>query len=103
MVLFAELFIGALRRLLDVIDPIDSSPALAHWAVQRNLLNRMEKVCAYLAATDDLDALAGYVSKIRKRLADDRRWPTINRHILDALGPVGPAFIEQGLLDPSIP
>ncbi|WP_165612435.1 DUF4304 domain-containing protein [Mycolicibacterium fortuitum] len=103
MVLFAELFIGALRRLLDVIDPIDSSPALAQWAVQHNLLNRMEKVCAYLAACDDLDTLAGYVSKIRQRLADDRRWPTVNRHILDALGPVGPAFIEQGLLDPSIP
>ncbi|PQM45147.1 hypothetical protein C1Y40_04688 [Mycobacterium talmoniae] len=98
--LFADLLIDGLARVLTCIDAIDTTRALAQWAIDHNLLHHMEKTCSYLASTNDLESLATYVTALRDRFSDDIRWQSFNRKLIEVAGPWASILIGRGLLDP---
>lgn len=97
---FAKKLIDGLDRVLAVMDGIDSTQALARWAIGRNGLQHMEKTCSYLVAIEDIEALTSYVTALRERFGDDNRWSFFNRSLIDVSGRWAPTLIEQNLLDP---
>ncbi|WP_396909931.1 DUF4304 domain-containing protein [Mycolicibacterium sp.] len=101
MDMFADTLCTNLTRVLTTIDAIDTTAVLTQWAIDNSWLHRMEKTCAYLAATDDSDRLVAYVSKIRNRFGDSARWPKLNRTLLDVTGPLAPSLQQLRVLDPA--
>lgn len=97
---FADRLIHDLARLLDVVDSIDSSPTLARWAADNNLLHHMEKTCRFLVATGDTDTLTTYVITLRERLREDSRWTSFNRQLVQVTDRYAAGLISRGLLDP---
>lgn len=97
--LFADLVVDGLDRVLTVLDGIDTTAALMRWAIEHNWLHNMEKTCAYLTAVEDVGSLRRYISDLRARFADDNRWPSFNRKLVQVCGRWVPALIEGGLLD----
>lgn len=99
MINFADMLCTNLDRVLAVIDPIDTTAALAQWAISNKSLHRMARTCSYLAVIGDTESLTHYVSIARERFGDSPRWPVVGREICDATGAAGRSLQDQGLLD----
>jgi hypothetical protein len=96
---FAAGIVDGLGRVLAVIDPLDTTEFLATWAVEHNLMHRMEKTCSYLTAAGNTGLLTTYITKLRGTFHGEVTWPFLNRRLIAATGSLALQFIEQGLLD----
>lgn len=89
-----------LDRVLTVIENVDTSWALVERAIARNDSALVEKTCAYLVATGNIESLTQYITALRGEFGNERPWIFINRRITEATGAWASTLVEQGLLDP---
>lgn len=97
---FASELCGLLGRVVDVFDEFDCTATLIRYAVEHNYLIQYERTCCYLAATGDIQTLAGYVQRLRDRFGHQERWSIFNNRISAVTGAHTSTLVELGLLDP---
>ena len=97
-------FAAALREGLElvvaVIEGFDCTATLVEYATTNNLLIAYERTCCYLAATEDVDALADYVGVLRDHFGHQERWAIFNREISRVSGACARTLVDRGVLDP---
>ncbi len=99
MAAFATELCDDLRRALTVIEGFTTTAELVQWAVSHNKLHRMQPVCSYLAANDDIDTLAAYIGSLRAQFGHQDRWKIFNRQLIEAAGRCGANLVRLGILD----
>ncbi|MBN3458017.1 DUF4304 domain-containing protein [Mycobacterium sp. DSM 3803] len=103
MTAFAERLCEGLDQVLVVIEKITTTDELVRWAIANNKLAAMEHTCAYLAATDDIDALTEYISALREQFGHQPRWEIFNSQLTEATGSWSETLVERGVLDAVVP
>jgi len=97
---FAAALCEGLRLVIAVIEDFDCTATLVRYATANNLLIAYERTCCYLAATEDVEALAGYVGVLRQHFGHQERWAIFNREISRVSGACARTLVERGVLDP---
>lgn len=100
MTVFAAELCRGLGLLLDALGRIDSTAALVRYAVENNLLIAYETTCCYLAATDDIETLTGYVATLRDCFGHQERWSIFSSRIRAETGRWASTLSERGVLEP---
>lgn len=95
----AELVRHWLGHVVAFLESLDRTDVLVDLAIDGNALQEMQKTCAYLARTEDVERLRRYVGALRDRFSAETRWTILNRQIARAVGPYAGELLGTGLLD----
>ncbi|WP_082949893.1 DUF4304 domain-containing protein [Mycobacterium sp. ACS4331] len=96
---FATELCDDLRRVLTSVEGFTTTAELVQWAVAHNKLHRMQPVCSYLAANDDIDMLSAYIDSLRTQFGHQDRWEIFNSQLVVAAGRRGANLVRLGILD----
>ena len=94
------LLCAGLERVLPLLEDFTTTDELVQWAITNNKLHRMEAVCSYLAATDDIEQLRSYIGALRAEFGHQPRWEIFNGQLVSATYACSDDLIELGILDP---
>ena len=88
-----------LSQVVSAMDEVTTTGALLDLAIERNGLQALQQICAYLASTGDVARLRRHIAKLRARFGADLRWPIFNDQLYAAAGDRAPELQATGLLD----